>query len=243
MNRSLFTSSRTPRATALRLVALSTLPLVASCVSRPQYEDSNKWAHDYQIQALEAQDRIVQLEGQIADLQSRLRSAGATTDASFGGDAEMEARINDLKSRIAGLGRPMGDIERFDVDGGYVYLIQDKVLFDLGSYDMGSDGRTALLDLARTIQATPHGRVIVRGHTDNVPIAKPETKARLPYGNLQLSAMRAVSVADLLIQKGGLDGKDVVVAGYGMHRPVTDNSTADKRRQNRRVEIFVEDPR
>lgn len=230
----------------IRLLTLGiAASLATACVSPAEFQRSQGLAQDYQQRALEAEDRVLQLEAQLADLEARMRDRNLA-EGSFGAggqDDELQARIDDLKTRIAGLGRPMGDIERFDVEGGYVFMIQDKVLFDLGSYDVGGEGRQALMELARTIQATPHGRVIVRGHTDNVPIARPETRARLPYGNLQLSAMRAVAVADLLIQDGGVDGKDVVVAGYGQHRPVTDNSDADKRRSNRRVEIFVEDPR
>ena len=115
------TFSRFSLPTSLCSLAL----LATACVAPNQYEYSQAWAHDYQQQALEAQDRVIQLEGQVADLEARLRDK-RLTDASFSGDADsgqLDQRIEDLKARIAGLGRPMGDIERFDVDGGYVFII------------------------------------------------------------------------------------------------------------------------
>ena len=80
----------------------------------------------------------------------------------------------------------------------------------------------------------------VEGHTDNVPIVKAETKAKYPAGNLDLSLQRALHVADWLVKEGGLEGKRVSCAGYGEHRPRTDNGTAEGRKKNRRVEILID---
>ena len=231
---------------AIRQAAIGTLSLslLASCVSRQQYNESQDWAQVYQEQALEAQKRVVELEAENDSLRSKLRDgeigtleAGATVDPDF------ESKLSDLKSQLSQLNRPPGPIERFEVAGGYVLMIQDKVLFSSGSYDLGEEGRRELIKLAKEIQSTPHGRIMVRGHTDNVPVVKPKTLERLPYGNLQLSAMRAVSVASLLIKEGGLPGADVVVEGFGPWEPIASNDSAENRRLNRRVEIFVEESR
>ncbi len=79
----------------------------------------------------------------------------------------------------------------------------------------------------------------VEGHTDNVPIVREETKARYPFGNLDLSLDRAVHVAAYLI-KEGVDAKRVSCGGYGEHQPRTDNGTPEGRKKNRRVEILVQ---
>ena len=117
-------------------------------------------------------------------------------------DASFSRRMEDLASMIDGLEGPMQDVQRFDVEGGYVVMIQDRVLFDSGSAALGGEGAEALAALAQEINQAPHGKIIVRGHTDSDPVKKPETRAKFPHGNLQLSAERAVSVAAFLIQPG-----------------------------------------
>jgi chemotaxis protein MotB len=121
-------------------------------------------------------------------------------------------------------------------------MIQDKVLFESGSDDLGPAGQAALGSLAREIQQRPHGEVFVRGHTDSDPVKKEETKRRFPKGNLQLSAARAIAVGSYLIEAASVPPKDVVVMGFGQWNPLKPNDSADNKRLNRRVEIFVSDP-
>ena len=172
-------------------------------------------------------------------LNAELRNSSiAALEAS---SPRVDERLNELQALLDDLDRPLQDIERFDVEGGYVYMIQDKVLFDSGSAELGEDGKTALIQLAREIGAARHGRIFVRGHTDTDPVKKPETVKRFPYGNLQLSAARAVSVGHLLETDGGIAPADVVVMGFGQHFPIAANDSAGNKRLNRRVEIFVAD--
>jgi flagellar motor protein MotB len=82
-------------------------------------------------------------------------------------------------------------------------------------------------------------RIRVDGHTDNVPIGKPETRARYPFGNLDLSMDRALRVADFLV-KSGVEAARVSGAGFGEHAPRADNATTEGRARNRRVEIQLQ---
>ena len=77
------------------------------------------------------------------------------------------------------------------------------------------------------------------GHTDNVPIGRPETKAKHPT-NWHLSVHRAIAVKDLLTRTG-VDPSRMSVAGYGEHRPIAPNS-AKGNDLNRRVEIYLVRP-
>jgi len=222
------------------VLALSIAGLALSCVSQQQFQEQKDWALRYQRDFLNAQGDIARLEAENERL-AVLAADGQIIDASSPQSEELQSRLAGLRQQLEQLGRPPGPIERFDVEGGYVYMIQDKVLFASGSYDVGNDGQSALKSLAQEIQGQAHGRVFIRGHTDNVPIVKPDTKARLPYGNIQLSAMRAVTVGSFLMSKGGIPADDIVVSGYGEWHPVAPNDSADNRRLNRRVEIFVEE--
>jgi chemotaxis protein MotB len=120
-------------------------------------------------------------------------------------------------------------------------MVQDKILFASGSSELSPEGRQAVEQLSDEIGSRPHGRVWVRGHTDNVPVAKPATKERFPHGNLQLSAARAIEVAVALSKTGKVKERDIAVAGFGQHDPVKPNSNDENKRLNRRVEIFVAD--
>ena len=83
--------------------------------------------------------------------------------------------------------------------------------------------------LAKALMRQPAIRIVIEGHTDNV-------------GNkndlMQLSKNRADTIRSLLIQEG-VAPERVETKGYGATRPVTDNSTEEKKQQNRRVEIRV----
>ena len=106
---------------------------------------------------------------------------------------------------------------------------------------MNQKGIDALKKVALDIKASPHGQIQVRGHTDSDPIKKPSTLKSFPKGNIQLSAERAVSVAVLMLKQKGLSGKDLLVLGFGSHQPLRPNNSAENKRLNRRVEIFVAD--
>jgi len=57
--------------------------------------------------------------------------------------------------------------------------------------------------------------------------------------NWELSAARAVAVARAF-QAAGLAPERLSAAGYGEHRPVASNETAEEKARNRRVEILME---
>ena len=73
----------------------------------------------------------------------------------------------------------------------------------------------------------------VEGFTDTLPI-----RSRVYPTNWELSAARAASVVRML-NHGGIDAGRLAAIGYGEHRPVADNSTAQGRRANRRVVLLV----
>jgi len=216
------------------------LGVLAACVSQRQYDDAVELARYHQTSLHEKEKAVAALQAENDRLKRQLAQNDVNAlSAGYGGD--FDSRISELQSRIDNLGRPLQDIERFDVEGGYVLMVQDKILFESGSDALSAEGRAALDKIAAEIHARPHGRIWVRGHTDNDPVAKPATKEKFPHGNLELSAMRAVNVAAELQASGQVNARDIVVAGFGQHDPVKPNTSADNKRLNRRVEIFVAD--
>jgi chemotaxis protein MotB len=215
--------------------------VITGCVTQRQYDDAVEFGRNQQTLLHEREQRIAQLEADLERLKRDMAANGVSmlSEAGYGGD--LDARLSELQSKIDGLGRPMGDIERIEVDGGYVLLVQDRILFASGSADLSEEGRKTILKIADEIEKAPHGRLQVRGHTDSDRVAKPATLEKFPHGNLQLSAARAVEVAAALIASKRVAAKDVTVAGFGPHEPIKPNDTAENKRLNRRVEIFVAD--
>jgi OOP family OmpA-OmpF porin len=76
----------------------------------------------------------------------------------------------------------------------------------------------------------PSAFVFMDGYTDS--IGSEET-------NLWVSRYRAMGAADYLVEKFGIDPLRIVPMWYGELNPTADNSSANGRVLNRRVEIAV----
>jgi chemotaxis protein MotB len=116
---------------------------------------------------------------------------------------------------------------------------RSDLTFDLGSAEVKDEARASLKKLAGIIDSPMAGEytACIVGHTDNVPISKPSTKAQHPT-NWHLSVHRAIAVMEEL-QKAGVPSARMGVAGYGEYRPVAGNQARSGNAANRRVEIYI----
>jgi len=103
------------------------------------------------------------------------------------------------------------------------------VQFATGTAVVNPDARESLAKFSGIVASYPDLRFNVEGHTDNVGGAAM---------NQELSLKRAMTVRDYLIENG-VPASRIDVAGLGLSMPVGDNTTADGRARNRRVEIVV----
>ncbi|MCS7152073.1 MAG: OmpA family protein [Endomicrobia bacterium] len=123
-----------------------------------------------------------------------------------------------------------------------IMFTERAVLFASGSAELDSNAINVLNDLADLIKILPEtNRIIIEGHTDNVPIRTKEFA-----NNMELSIARAISVLNYFTKKKNLPPERFAIAGYGEFRPVdmsTDitkaNDTEEKRARNRRIEIII----
>ena len=238
-------SSAAQRAASARARTVLGIPLAllalgaSACVSPEEHQNAKDLAKHYEtrLHDLERENENMRRENERLKNQA-LNTEASAIEAGYGSD--LEARLREYEKRLGQLNRPIGDTERFDfADGSYLVLVQDAILFDSGSANLSAEGRKKLGEIGREILSAPHGRIWVRGHTDSDPVVKPSTLQQYPLGNLQLSAMRAVVVASELTGAGGLPTNLVAVAGFGPHEPLRPNNSAENKRLNRRVEIFV----
>lgn len=78
------------------------------------------------------------------------------------------------------------------------------------------------------------GVVEISGHSDNVQVSN-----ELYRSNWDLSAQRAVAVAEELRKARGFDEKRMRVIGQAATQPISEDDTERARAQNRRVEIAI----
>ncbi|WP_282609176.1 type VI secretion system protein TssL, long form [Pelagibius sp. Alg239-R121] len=110
--------------------------------------------------------------------------------------------------------------------------VRNKGLFGSGSAVV-QDRFQPILERIGTALKTEPGKIIVAGHSDNVPIRT----VRFP-SNWHLSLARASSVAKILT--GYLqDPGRMSVDGRADNEPIASNKTAEGRAENRRIEIIL----
>lgn len=113
----------------------------------------------------------------------------------------------------------------------------DKILFASGSADLSPKGEQLLEKVGFLLKDIRDRRILVEGHTDNVPI-RPGPRSCF-RSNWELSAARAASVARFLEEKAGVDPRLLSATGYSSYQPSFDNSTPEGRQANRRIEILL----
>ncbi|WP_099467480.1 flagellar motor protein MotB [Konateibacter massiliensis] len=118
-------------------------------------------------------------------------------------------------------------------DRGLIISLDNAILFDSGSAEIKLANEDTLLQIANTINALDN-YIRIEGHTDNIPISN-----SIYPSNWELSSARAASVVKLFIAKCDINPEKLVAVGYGEYRPISDNSTAEGRAQNRRIDIII----
>lgn len=116
---------------------------------------------------------------------------------------------------------------------GLLIRFLDSVLFDSGKADLTPQAMV-IVDKVSGILKETNKKVIVEGHTDNVPIST----YRFP-SNWELSTTRAVNVVKYMIDNNSIDPVRLSAAGYADQHPISDNSSVDGRKNNRRVDVVI----
>lgn len=117
----------------------------------------------------------------------------------------------------------------------YILLtMKGSLMFDSGSATLKTDCYGTLDKIALILERYAGAEIEIEGHTDNVPMNGGKYAS-----NEELSSARALSVFYYLIENSTLDSTRLKHAGMGDRVPIADNSTAEGRSKNRRVEIRI----
>jgi chemotaxis protein MotB len=166
--------------------------------------------------------------------------------------AKKAALIKSMQDRLLG-GSPLpvelntaledfakgNNMVEYDASRGMVKFKSD-LLFDKGSDAVTPQAAEAIRTLSGILNGEQAKKfdIIVAGHTDDIPIEKPQTRAAHPT-NRALSCHRAISVVEQM-GKDGIEPKRLSTRGFGEYRPLEPNAPNKKGNpKNRRVEIYI----
>jgi len=120
-------------------------------------------------------------------------------------------------------------------DEGLLVTIRDSILFDPGKAEIKPEYNAIAKELSDVLVSNPPRSIVITGHTDNVPAGPNFTS------NFQLSALRAVNFAEILINSNSkLDRRNFSTQGFGENRAIAPNDSAEGRSKNRRVEVLIQ---
>jgi outer membrane protein OmpA-like peptidoglycan-associated protein len=188
--------------------------------------------------AAEAAAAAERQRSEAAAAAERERAAAAAAEAALAAQAaveraahlaaeEADARAT-ARARADLLNRLSAVLPTRETDRGLVSEV-GGVQFATATANLNPPARETLARFSGIVASYPELRFTIEGHTDNVGS---------DATNSELSLRRALSVRDYLIGLG-VAASRIDVDGYGPSRPVADNSTADGRARNRRVEIVI----
>ncbi|MGV8831356.1 MAG: peptidoglycan -binding protein [Devosia sp.] len=204
----------------------------------------------------EANAQVALLNQQLAALRTQIGALETALEASETRDTQSRTQIADLGRRLnVALAQRVQDLTRYRSDFfgrlrqilegradvrvvGDRFVFQSEVLFEAGQADVQPAGlpdldalADAILQLETEIPTDINWVLRIDGHTDRRPI----NNARFP-SNWELSAARAISVAQYLVSKG-VSPNRLVAAGFGEFTPLDPADTDEAYRRNRRIEF------
>lgn len=151
--------------------------------------------------------------------------------------AAKEAAMKKLKDTLSkALNNFEGKGLTVEQKNGKVYVsMENKLLFNSGSWAVGSEGRKAVVELGKVLGDNPDLSVLIEGHTDDDPYAGsgPITN------NWDLSTKRATAIVAILSENGKINKQKLTAAGRGEFSPLASNSIPEGKAKNRRIEIIL----
>jgi len=249
-------SDETSQAARTRADAEATRRAAAERLAEQRAEEGQQYAR----LAESARAQAASLARDLAALRNELSRLAAALEAAEEAGRGKDAQITLLGQRLnAALAARVEELQRYRSDFfgrlrdllgerpeirivGDRFVFQSEVLFPLGSADLSQAGERQLRDLARVllgittrIPADIAWVLRVDGHADRQPIRS----ARFA-SNWELSAARAIAVAQLLISEG-LPANRTAATAFGDTQPLDAGDTPEALARNRRIELRLTD--
>lgn len=213
-----------PLRAGLGAALLATLPFAAGCATQQQLQEYEQEILLLREEKAQLQDENRRLNSDLSRYESELANAVAARDELANRPVPQFSELEN-----AGLG--------VDVRNGRVAItLPNSITFASGSAELTKQGQDALRLVSNRLKSDfGSGLYWIEGHTDNDQPSRGKFKT-----NRELSFARAMAVLRYLVEQTGISDSQCVVAGHGEYRPLTSNTSASGKAQNRRVEIIID---
>lgn len=168
---------------------------------------------------------LIGKDGKSAAIGAAIGTAvGASAGAIIGNKMDKKAEeLAALEGANVELVKDANDLEAIKV------TFDSGILFKTNSSTLNDVSKKSLSEFARQMVDLPETDITIYGHTDNTGTSEV---------NERLSKQRADAVASYL-NSCNIAKERMTSEGKSFTMPVADNSTAEGRAQNRRVEIYI----
>ena len=182
----------------------------------------------------------------LAAEQDRLNKLKKDLEASSTRLAELEKMMADKEAAMKKLKETLSkSLKAFEGKGltvterdGKVYVsMENKLLFESGSWTVGSEGKKAVDLVGKVLGDNPDISVLIEGHTDNDKITG--TIGGGVENNWDLSTKRATAIVNILSANAKVKKENLTAAGRGEFAPLLANDTAEGKAKNRRIEFIL----
>ena len=197
------------------------------------------------------EDALMNAEQKLNDKQRRLEEA--TSELSLANEnmdqqnkrlSELEKILSEKEAAMQKLRKSInkalvgfsGDELQVHMKNGKVYVsLEEKLLFQSGSYQVNEQGISALRKIANVLEHNTDINIVVEGHTDNVRY----NGSGALKDNWDLSVKRATSVVRIMLNNSNIAPTRITAAGRGEHIPIMKGTHTIALQKNRRTEIIL----
>ena len=187
---------------------------------------------------LEDKEKALALESaRLAQLQKELEERSQRVEELEGIISAKDAQMTALKDAIsAALTNFEGNGLTVEQRDGKVYVsMENKLLFESGSWAVNTRGREAVVQLGKVLADNPEIAVLIEGHTDTIAYSGNGNISN----NWDLSTKRATAIVGILTENHKILKENLTAAGRGEFSPIATNSTSEGRSKNRRIEVIL----
>jgi outer membrane protein OmpA-like peptidoglycan-associated protein len=211
---------------------------LAEVVARTRETDKSK---DATVDAMHANEKrtVALTAAELARTRTQLVATGAAYTAQGVAYNAQGVALQDEKARREDAEKralqAASDLAKFasvkQETRGMVITLSGSVLFASGKTELLPAAQVRLNEVANAlIKEDPLSTMVVEGHTDS--------QGSAPF-NQDLSQRRAQAVRDYLVSRG-IASDRITAQGFGLTRPIAENTSPEGRANNRRVEIVVQ---
>ena len=186
-----------------------------------------------QIELQKKEDTLLELEKELLTKQMLL--------------AQREQRVNELEKMISEKDKAVQELKdkvknalkgfenkglTIEEKNGKIYVsLEAKLLFASGKTSVETEGKAAIVGLAKVLETEKNLEIVVEGHTD----ADKMESTKHPKNNWELSVLRSTSVIEIMLANSKINPAQLMAAGRSQFVPVN----LEDKSKNRRIEIII----